>query len=44
MFLGDTNTESQLVIPWCTYTDPEVAHVGQVTLLRNAALTSIFSP
>jgi pyruvate/2-oxoglutarate dehydrogenase complex dihydrolipoamide dehydrogenase (E3) component len=28
MFLGDRNTEAQLVIPWCTYTDPEVAHVG----------------
>lgn len=29
MFLGDKNTESQLVIPWCTYTDPEIAHVGR---------------
>jgi pyruvate/2-oxoglutarate dehydrogenase complex dihydrolipoamide dehydrogenase (E3) component len=29
MFLGDTNTEAQLVIPWCTYTDPEIAHVGK---------------
>jgi pyruvate/2-oxoglutarate dehydrogenase complex dihydrolipoamide dehydrogenase (E3) component len=28
MFLGDTNTEAQMVVPWCTYVDPEVAHVG----------------
>jgi len=28
MFLGDTNTEKQMVIPWATYVDPEVAHVG----------------
>jgi len=28
MFLGDTNKLSQLIIPWATYTDPEVAHVG----------------
>eukprot|EP00039_Didymoeca_costata_P019315 m.337040 g.337040 ORF g.337040 m.337040 type:complete len:587 (+) comp18028_c0_seq1:82-1842(+) len=29
MFLGDEYTEQQLVIPWCTYVDPEVAHVGK---------------
>ncbi|EGD81313.1 hypothetical protein PTSG_11349 [Salpingoeca rosetta] len=29
MFLGMFHKESQLVIPWCTYTDPEVAHVGK---------------
>jgi len=28
MFLGDRNRLSQLLIPWCTYTDPEIAHVG----------------
>jgi len=28
MFLGDSNREENLVIPWCTYVDPEVAHVG----------------
>jgi len=27
LFLGKQST-SALVIPWCTYTDPEVAHVG----------------
>jgi pyruvate/2-oxoglutarate dehydrogenase complex dihydrolipoamide dehydrogenase (E3) component len=27
LFLG-RQTTSSLVIPWCTYTDPEVAHVG----------------
>ncbi|MBX3412097.1 MAG: mercuric reductase [Pirellulales bacterium] len=27
LFLGRAKT-STLVIPWCTYTDPEVAHVG----------------
>jgi len=29
MFLGDTNKLSNLLIPWCTYTEPEVAHVGK---------------
>ena len=29
MFLGDKNKESDLLIPWCTYTEPEVAHVGK---------------
>mmetsp|Transcript_26164 Transcript_26164/g.34389 ORF Transcript_26164/g.34389 Transcript_26164/m.34389 type:complete len:580 (+) Transcript_26164:167-1906(+) len=28
MFLGDDNKLSQLIIPWATYTEPEVAHVG----------------
>nr|MDA8423449.1 FAD-containing oxidoreductase [Nitrospiraceae bacterium] len=27
LFMG-RQTTSSLVIPWCTYTDPEVAHVG----------------
>lgn len=27
LFLGRART-SQLVIPWCTYTDPELAHIG----------------
>jgi pyruvate/2-oxoglutarate dehydrogenase complex dihydrolipoamide dehydrogenase (E3) component len=27
LFLGHTRVTS-LVIPWCTYTDPEIAHVG----------------
>ncbi|MEO6104555.1 MAG: mercuric reductase [Pseudoxanthomonas sp.] len=25
---GDQQRVSQLIIPWCTYTDPEIAHVG----------------
>ena len=29
MFLGDTKKLSNLLIPWCTYTEPEVAHVGK---------------
>jgi pyruvate/2-oxoglutarate dehydrogenase complex dihydrolipoamide dehydrogenase (E3) component len=29
MFLNDTNKASDLLIPWCTYTDPEIAHVGK---------------
>jgi pyruvate/2-oxoglutarate dehydrogenase complex dihydrolipoamide dehydrogenase (E3) component len=28
MFLGTSETQSQLLIPWCTYTEPEIAHVG----------------
>lgn len=27
MFLGRSKY-SKLIIPWCTYTDPEIAHVG----------------
>jgi len=27
LFLGRTKADS-LVIPWCTYTEPEIAHVG----------------
>ena len=29
MFLGDKSKQSDLLIPWCTYTEPEVAHVGK---------------
>ena len=29
MFLGDTSRLSSLLIPWCTYTEPEIAHVGK---------------
>ena len=25
---GEQNRQSQLTIPWCTYCDPEIAHVG----------------
>ena len=28
-FLGDKTPQSALLVPWCTYTDPEVAHVGK---------------
>ncbi|MDA8870655.1 mercuric reductase [Rhizobiaceae bacterium] len=28
---------SRMVVPWCTYTDPEVAHVGQYVADANAA-------
>lgn len=29
MFLGERNKLSDLLIPWCTYTEPEIAHVGK---------------
>lgn len=29
MFLGDKVKQSDLLIPWCTYTEPEVAHAGK---------------
>ena len=29
MFLGKTEKQSDLLIPRCTYTEPEVAHVGK---------------
>jgi len=28
MFLGDRSRSQQLLTPWCTYTEPEIAHVG----------------
>jgi len=28
LFPGPKKKVSQLVVPWCTYTDPEIAHVG----------------
>lgn len=37
MFLGDTNRLSDLLIPWCTYTEPEVAHVGKYEAELTAA-------
>jgi len=29
MFLGDVSSSKELLIPWCTYTEPEIAHVGK---------------
>jgi len=26
--MGETNKYSDVVLPWCTYTDPEIGHVG----------------
>lgn len=37
MFLGDKNKQSDLLIPWCTYTEPEVAHVGKYEAELTAA-------
>jgi pyruvate/2-oxoglutarate dehydrogenase complex dihydrolipoamide dehydrogenase (E3) component len=37
MFLGDTNKLSSLLIPWCTYTEPEIAHVGKYEYELEAA-------
>lgn len=37
MFLGDTHRLSDLLIPWCTYTEPEVAHVGKYEAELSAA-------
>ncbi len=28
MFLGLRERSAELLIPWCTYTEPEIAHVG----------------
>eukprot|EP00975_Prorocentrum_lima_P004960 1079003-Prorocentrum_lima.AAC.1 len=27
-FFGGKERVSEMVVPWCTYTEPEVAHVG----------------
>ena len=37
MFLGNTHKLSDLLIPWCTYTEPEVAHVGKYEAELTAA-------
>jgi len=37
MFLGNTHKLSDLLIPWCTYTEPEVAHVGKYEAELSAA-------
>ncbi|KAJ9441639.1 Dihydrolipoyl dehydrogenase [Diplonema papillatum] len=29
MFLGLTESKDNVLVPWCTYTDPEIAHVGK---------------
>lgn len=34
--LGGREQLSKLVIPWCTYTDPEIAHVGMYVREANA--------
>jgi pyruvate/2-oxoglutarate dehydrogenase complex dihydrolipoamide dehydrogenase (E3) component len=34
--LGGRERMSQLVVPWCTYTDPEIAHVGMYVRAANA--------
>jgi pyruvate/2-oxoglutarate dehydrogenase complex dihydrolipoamide dehydrogenase (E3) component len=34
--LGGSQRLSKLVIPWCTYTDPEIAHVGLYVREANA--------
>ena len=28
MFLGTKDRHGQILTPWCTYTEPEIAHVG----------------
>jgi pyruvate/2-oxoglutarate dehydrogenase complex dihydrolipoamide dehydrogenase (E3) component len=46
LFLGRARV-SQLVIPWCTYTEPEVAHVGlseRAARERNIALQTFTQP
>lgn len=37
MFLGDISKSSDLLIPWCTYTEPEIAHVGKYEVELQAA-------
>jgi len=41
MFLGDDSRESDLLVPWATYTDPEVAHVGLSEADAEAAATPV---
>jgi pyruvate/2-oxoglutarate dehydrogenase complex dihydrolipoamide dehydrogenase (E3) component len=36
LFLGRTRAD-RAVVPWCTYTDPEVAHVGMTSSVASAA-------
>jgi pyruvate/2-oxoglutarate dehydrogenase complex dihydrolipoamide dehydrogenase (E3) component len=46
LFMGRRKS-STLVIPWCTYTDPEVAHVGmheQEALNKGIAVTTLTMP
>ena len=46
LFKGRQKT-SALAIPWCTYTDPEIAHVGlyeQEALRRGMAVTTLTVP
>ena len=46
LFMGRRKS-STLVIPWCTYTDPEVAHVGmyeQEALNKGIAVTTLTIP
>ena len=35
--LGGREQQSKLVVPWCTYTDPEIAHVGMYVREANAS-------
>jgi len=37
MLLGENTKVSDLLIPWCTYTDPEIAHVGKYEAELSAA-------
>lgn len=37
MFLGDKTKQSDLLIPWATYTEPEVGHVGKYEAELTAA-------
>lgn len=46
LFLGRQRT-SALTVPWCTYTDPEIAHVGmyeQDALAQGIAVTTLTVP
>jgi pyruvate/2-oxoglutarate dehydrogenase complex dihydrolipoamide dehydrogenase (E3) component len=39
LFPGPRKRFSRLVVPWCTYTDPEIAHVGESE--RDAATRAV---
>ena len=46
LFLGRAKNSS-LTIPWCTYTEPEIAHVGlseQEATARGIAITTLIQP
>lgn len=42
MFLGTKYSSNSLLIPWCTYTSPEIAHVGKYQHELERTLTGAY--